>query len=237
MRKNRTMRVAALLLALTLITSCFVGGTFAKYTSSVNSQDSARVANWGFEPSAIDLTGLFDKVYNGEGDTSVSAEVDVIAPGTTGSDTFKFVYDESAGSAPEVAYTFTVDTTGSSIHDDVKNNTNIQWKLDNGSWGTWDQLITAIKKLSGSTDSSGSATYGPGSLPSAFGTADTEHTVSWQWVFETADDNNADNGSEMATQDATDTNMGNANTLANVTLKITITATQLDTYAASASGN
>ena len=31
MKKNRTMRVAALLLALTLMTSCFVGGTFAKY--------------------------------------------------------------------------------------------------------------------------------------------------------------------------------------------------------------
>lgn len=237
MRKNRTMRAAALLLALTLITACFVGGTFAKYTSSVNSQDSARVANWGFEPSAIDLTGLFDKVYNGNGDTSVSAQADVIAPGTTGSDTFKFVYDKTAGNAPEVAYTFTVDTTGSSIHDDVKNNANIQWKLDNGNWGTWDALITAIKNLSGSTDGSGIATYGPGSLPTAFGTADTEHTVSWQWVFETADDTNTEDANEMTAQDTTDTGMGNANTLADVTLKITITATQDDTYTAPAAGN
>ena len=229
MKKNRTMRVATLLLALTLITSCFVGGTFAKYTSSVNSQDSARVANWGFEPSAIDLTGLFDMVYNGNGDTSVSAETDVIAPGTTGSDTFKFVYDESAGKYPEVAYTFTVDTTGSTIHNDVKSNTNIQWKLDNGDWGTWDELMTAIKTLSG--DDSGSAAYAPGTLPTAFGSDDTEHTVSWQWVFETADVDDTETN-EMVAQDVIDTNMGNANTLADVTLKITITATQLDTYTA-----
>lgn len=46
MRKNRTMKLAALLLVLTLITSCFVGGTFAKYTSTATATDTVEVANW-----------------------------------------------------------------------------------------------------------------------------------------------------------------------------------------------
>ena len=41
------MRVAGLLLALVLVTSCFVGGTFAKYVTSGDSTDSARVAKFG----------------------------------------------------------------------------------------------------------------------------------------------------------------------------------------------
>ena len=47
MKKNSTMRIAALLLVLTLMTSCFVGGTFAKYTTSGHISDTARVAKWG----------------------------------------------------------------------------------------------------------------------------------------------------------------------------------------------
>lgn len=41
------MRVAGLLLALVLVTSCFVGGTFAKYVTSGHGNDSARAAKWG----------------------------------------------------------------------------------------------------------------------------------------------------------------------------------------------
>ncbi|MBQ4564451.1 MAG: hypothetical protein IJA58_08210 [Lachnospiraceae bacterium] len=47
MKKNRTLRAASLLLALTLITSCFVGSTFAKYTTKDDGTDTARVAKWG----------------------------------------------------------------------------------------------------------------------------------------------------------------------------------------------
>ena len=47
LKNNRTMRAAVLLLALVLITSCFVGGTFAKYVTSGDAADLARVAKWG----------------------------------------------------------------------------------------------------------------------------------------------------------------------------------------------
>lgn len=224
MKKNRTMRVASSLMVLVLITSCIIGGTFAKYVTTANSEDSARVAYWGFQSTnAIDITDLFKDVYATDdtttytGTNSVDSEDgdDVIAPGTTNSDTFAFAYDETNAAAPEVAYTFTVDTTGSTCADSIKNNANIQWKLDNGSWGTWDQLIASIKALSG--DASGSKVYGPNTLPTGFTTADDVHTVAWQWVFSTGDG-----------ADATDTAMGNAADLAEVELHVAITATQVD---------
>ena len=47
MKKNLTKRTGVLLLALVMLTSCFVGGTFAKYVSTVTGSDTARVAKWG----------------------------------------------------------------------------------------------------------------------------------------------------------------------------------------------
>lgn len=227
MKKNKTMRLATLLLALTLITSCFVGGTFAKYITTTNSEDSARVAKWGFNATTMDITGLFAKAYDSDGDTSVGSTVDVIAPGTTNSAKFKFEYSEGTANAPEVAYKFEVSTDGSSIDDSIKANSNIKWKLDNGEWGDWDALLAAIKDLSGSDDNSGSCNYAPGTLPSAFSKDDDEHTITWKWAFDKNE--TVYNASD---KDTDDTGMGNASSLANVKLKITITATQLDTYTA-----
>lgn len=46
------MRVAGLLLALVLVTSCFVGGTFAKYVTYGGGQEHARVAKFGVKVDA-----------------------------------------------------------------------------------------------------------------------------------------------------------------------------------------
>lgn len=211
MRKNKMMRLASALLVAVLLTTCAISGTFAKYTTSVTSQDTARVAYWGFQPVAMDITDLFDKAY----DTTVNATVDVIAPGTTSSDTFAFAYNEANGTAPEVAYTFTVSVDGSYCDAAIANNTNIQWRLDGGTWGDWGTLLNSIKALSG--DASGTKQYNPGQLPDAFTTADNTHTVEWQWIFSTD-----------AAGDALDTEMGNAADLADVKLVITINATQVD---------
>ena len=223
MKKNRTLRVSALLLALTLITTCFVGGTFAKYTTSASDDVTARVANWGFErTNAIVLDSLFSNSYvkNGSAGDAVKAADDttlVVAPGTTGTVSFQFKYDEAAKNAPEVAYTFTVDTTGSecSIADGV-----LVWSLDGvkcGVNGTFNELLAAIKALSG--DASGTTEYAPNTLPTGFGIDDANHTISWVWDF----DNNG-----AGTNDVRDTALGNADALDDVTVKITITATQVD---------
>ena len=213
MKKNKMMRVASVLLIAVLMSTCAISGTFAKYTTSVSSSDSARVAKWGFEPVAMNITGLFDKVYDaGATDFTVESEVDVIAPGTQGSAQFAFAYDEANGiNAPEVDYTFKVDTTGSDCATAIQNNPNIQWKLDGGDYGTWTELIDALEALDGSED------YEAGQLPAGFGTSDNVHTIYWRWIFTTG-----------VASDELDTSMGNADELANVKIVIKITATQID---------
>ncbi|MFR0985955.1 MAG: hypothetical protein ACLSFZ_04975 [Frisingicoccus sp.] len=44
MKKNRMMRLASSLLVLTLLTTCVISGTFAKYTTQAGGSDTARVA-------------------------------------------------------------------------------------------------------------------------------------------------------------------------------------------------
>ena len=87
MKKNRTMRAAALMLTLTMITSCFVGGTFAKYTTNSTGTDSARVAKFGVAVTANGPT--FAKEYAKDDDkftleANSVVSTDVVAPGTNG---------------------------------------------------------------------------------------------------------------------------------------------------------
>ncbi len=238
MKKNVMMRAASALLVAVLLTTCAISGTFAKYVTSASSTDTARVAYWGFQTTnSLDLTGLFSSAY-----TNVNAQnnKDVIAPGTTGNADFAFAYDNSTtangaamtANGPEVAYTFTVDVVGN-CDEKIKSNYNIQWKLDEGEWGTFDELVAAIKALSGEND--GSKDYAPNTLPQEFGGADDVHTISWQWLYKTADgitphtydhDNNAD--TPELNQDEYDTYMGNMEEMDDVSITINITATQID---------
>lgn len=90
-KKNTTMRGAVLMLALTTITSCFVGGTLSKYTTSGSANDTARVAKWGLTITASEGSA-FGKNYNGHIDNSSlldgayavksSTDEKVVAPGT-----------------------------------------------------------------------------------------------------------------------------------------------------------
>jgi len=233
MKKNKMMRLASVLLVLVLMTTCVIGGTFAKYTTTVSSSDKARVAYWGFQSSnSMNLTGLFADTYDGTVD-SVNND-DVIAPGTSGSTTFSFAWDENVSAygspvtvtGPEVAYTFTVAVEGT-IDPLIANNQNIQWKLDNGEWGNWDAMVTAIKNLSGEAD--GTKEYGPNELPVAFTATDDIHTIAWQWIFDGGNAKyNVENNNKPLDQDQYDTYMGNVNDLGDVSLQITITATQIN---------
>lgn len=92
-KKNWTMRAAVLMLALVLITSCFVGGTFAKYVTSGSGTDSARVAKFGVTVSANG--DVFAKEYDTDDQTvvgtiakSVISTDKVVAPGTTSNGDF-----------------------------------------------------------------------------------------------------------------------------------------------------
>lgn len=252
MKKNKAMRLASALLVLTLLTTCAISSTFAKYVTEAKGSDKARVAYWGFDNQEATISiDLFDGEYN---NVKASGEVDgfskVIAPGTFKSTTFAFGYTNYKTdkiTAPEVAYTFTVTPDIKGDHDELDNNANFKWTLAKGDatateYNTVDDLLAAIKALSGDAD--GTKTYGPGELPAAFTSADETYTIGWKWDFadKTAvtldpvpggggfitDFDGLATPEEAAQQDATDTAMGNSQTLENVTFTIAITATQVD---------
>lgn len=219
MKKNKIMRLAAALLMLTLLTTCAISGTFAKYTTSTTGTDSARVAYWGFNQDAETTIDLFDTEY-----TNVKSENgdNVIAPGTEKTSEFAFGYKTNSSnnlSAPEVAYQLTVKAEAFGNYTALDDNANFKWTLQKSGeaateYNTVADLLAAIKALSG--DESGTQQYAAGNLPAAFTSANEVYTIGWKWAF---DGNN---------NDANDTVMGNAADLDRITLTITITATQVD---------
>ncbi len=90
MKKNRMMRLASGLLVAVLLTTSVISGTFAKYTTSASSQDSARVAKWGVTVTAQGDAFLEDYEMDDVNQYftySVESSIDddkVIAPGTKG---------------------------------------------------------------------------------------------------------------------------------------------------------
>ena len=84
-RKNHTLKLAGILLALVLVTSCFVGGTFAKYVTKGTGSDSARVAKFGVKVTAEGSTFATSYDKDNAAKTVVSSTLDkVVAPGTSG---------------------------------------------------------------------------------------------------------------------------------------------------------
>lgn len=90
MMKKAAGRLGVLALALTLISTCLMGGTLAKYTADVTGDATATVAKFAFDLNGateqtgsqkIDLSALFSKAYNND---KVSASSAVVAPGTSG---------------------------------------------------------------------------------------------------------------------------------------------------------
>ncbi len=82
MRKNKMMRAASGLMVLTMLSTCAISGTFAKYVTSDSAEDSARVAKFGVEVTAWD-DALFSKNYEADNETVVSSTEDLlVAPGT-----------------------------------------------------------------------------------------------------------------------------------------------------------
>ena len=97
MKKNRMMRVASALLVAVLLTTCAISGTFAKYVTSKESTDTARVAKFGVD-LAVTVDGAFATEYDADttatdklgvaiAKTVVASSTDsdnLVAPGTNG---------------------------------------------------------------------------------------------------------------------------------------------------------
>lgn len=236
-KKNLTIKAAVLMLVLVLITSCFVGGTFAKYVTSGSGSDTARVAKFGVTVTATGT--MFAKAYT----TDDTGFVDTIAKSVISSNDDKLVAPGTKGDmarmtltgTPEVAVKVTYDATGKVS---LKN-----WTLADGSF--YCPLVFRIRSADGK------ATVIPGTgfddatklenaIVAAINGYSKEYAaninlaekggeslaVSWEWPFETGDTAEA-----KAANNIKDTYLGDQaaeGKAATVSIEIATTVTQID---------
>lgn len=104
MKKNKMLRLASGLLVLTLLTTCIISGTFAKYVTSASGSDAARVAKWGVE---VTTSGsLFEKHYN------YAESTDTTITTTTESYSVETTTDEGKGNNDKLVAPGTENETG-----------------------------------------------------------------------------------------------------------------------------
>ena len=197
-RSSMMVRLVAVLAVTMMFTMCFVGGTFAKYTSSATGTDSATVAKWSFKVGETDIattdTFTFDlfktiKDTDGSSNETDMSPVDgsIIAPGTQGS------FDLVLKNESQVTAQYAIDYT-------VTNNNDIpvKFSVDGGSNWTNDLADVAASDSTKLAANSGTTTI----------------KVQWKWDF---------NGSD----DSFDTALGIGGN-AVLTVKAEVTATQVD---------
>lgn len=111
MKKNRFIKIAAVVFTLCLITTCGISSTLAKYTTGGTVTDSARVAKFGVHLTMEGDTAFSNEYATDDADYSGSLSVksdddaNVVAPGTSGSSRFAIT------GTPEVAVEVTIDLT------------------------------------------------------------------------------------------------------------------------------
>lgn len=219
-RSSMMVRLVAVLAVTMMFTMCFVGGTFAKYTTSGTGTDSATVAKWGV--SVTGTANTFAKVYAKDdnqftvADNTVISVGKVVAPGTSGSMAAFTITGQ-----PEVAVRVTFNGT-LELGD--------KWKDVSGDYYCPIEITVGDTTFKGTTYSSADefesavnakiATYkndypAGKDLSTIGGDAPT---ISWKWAFEGNDD-------------VKDTYLGNQaaeSNAATIKLSVTATVTQID---------
>ena len=197
-RSSMMVRLVAVLAVTMMFTMCFVGGTFAKYTSSATGTDSATVAKWSFKVGETDIAttntfafDLFKTIKDSDGinnETEMNpVDGSIIAPGTQGS------FDLVLTNASQVTAQYAIDYT-------VTNNNDIPVKFSVDGGTTWTNDLADVAASDSTKLAANSGT--------------TTIKVQWKWDF---------NGSD----DSFDTALGIGGN-AVLTVKAEVTATQVD---------
>ena len=240
MRKNWTMRAAVLLLALVLISSCFVGGTFAKYVTAGDSSDTARVAKFGVTITANgtmfakeydiddeDVKGTITEsvVSSGVKDAENDTRDNLVAPGTKGNMT-SITLSGTPEVAVEVKYTAEVTLSNNwtaKAGDDAEASYYCPLKITVGdkTYFGMDYASAAAFAADVKMAIDGyTAQYAPNTDLSKQEVKTP--VVSWAWDF---------NGDGVKQTDVKDTYLGDQaahNNAATVTIAIATTVTQID---------
>lgn len=219
-RSSMMVRLVAVLAVVMMFTMCFVGGTFAKYTTSKSGTDSARVAKWGVQITGEATTFAKEYEKTDAGFTiatkSVVSTEDVVAPGT-GGNMAAFTITGQPEVAVRVAFTGTLELSNNWVDAGGAYYCPIEITVGDTtfkgtSYASADlfeeavnaKIATYKKDYAASTDLSGISSNAP--------------AISWKWAFEGNDN-------------AKDTDLGNQVAVSNaatITLSVTVTVTQID---------
>ncbi len=242
--KNKMMRIASVVMVAVIISVCAISGTFAKYVTSSEGSDTARVAKWGV---VIDATAdtLFKSQYETE-DTSAELEGEysvavagesedkLVAPGTSGE-----LASISISGTPEVAgrisFEATVELEGWEIEVESETVEVTEGESTDTAAAATTEFYCPLSVTVGEETLSGldfesadefaeaiqalftdfSADYDPNTDLSTVDAASV--SVSWEWAFEG--------------DDAKDTALGDAaaaGTDSTISISFSVTATQID---------
>ena len=205
MKKNHAARLGALALALTLVSTCLMGGTLAKYTTTVTGTATATAAKWVFNANnAAADTKKFENINLGDtlNYKVTDIKTGVIAPGTEG----KFDI-ELNGTGSKVGIDYTIEITKAAItmqNKELPSNLVFSTKeIKEGNTGN------SLDKLSSESGSllSGTIDYKDSKMEKTI-------TIYWKWPYATSTEG----------ADIKDTNDSG---IENITLDITVTGTQV----------
>lgn len=223
MKKSRMMRLASCMLVLTLLTTCMISGTFAKYVTAGEGTDSARVAKFGVTVTANG--GTFAKEYAKDdgsftiaANTVVSTDDKVVAPGTKGE-----MANMALTGTPEVAvrvsYVGTFDISDNWVDNNGKYYCPLVVKVANFTYdgAKYDNAV-AFEKDVNDAIAAYSKDYAANTDLSAVGADALD--ITWEWPFSISADN-----------DVKDTFLGDQaadGNAATVQLTVKTTVTQID---------
>lgn len=206
MKRNTILRVSAILLVLTLLSTCVISGTFAKYTTSADANDDARIAKWG-----VVVEATAEAFTENDDDTVISfvSGENVLAPGTDGN-----LCGLTITGQPEVAVK--IDATA---------------ELELTDWAVDSAYYCPLVITVGTTEFKGNdyadaeafekavedaivAEIAKDSVDPNTNLADSV-AVTWAWAYEGNDD-------------VKDTALGNAAAPATISIAVSVTVTQID---------
>ena len=229
MKKNKMLRLAAVILVLTLLSTSVISGTFAKYVTSDDATDSARVAKWGVTVVATGDEAFAEK-YNDAADaagikvvSSVSGQ-DVLAPGTHG--TLGGIKIEGT---PEVMVDITVtaelaldgwEITGDWDNDPDTVDTTIEYcPIVFTVGGEEIKMTSNVADLESAVAAKITALAATNVAANTDLATNRDITITWEWDF---DDHGA------GTNDVKDTALGNLAVAPTISFECEATVTQVD---------
>ncbi len=243
MKKNKAMRLAAILLVVVLVTTCAISGSFAKYVSEGSGYDSARVAKFGVSVEMTSDADFFHAEYKAtetnqstygityavKSNDDTKGEDDgakVVAPGTSGN-----ILSATVSGTSEVSVLLefkNAELTLSGWEVEDENGDTVYYCPiiitvgDTSYCGLdYDSASDFQKAIDAAIDDDLSEPYEAGTNMTEAN--DAMDSVTWSWAFDADSE-----GAPAGQNDNYDTQLGNAESPASIALTVAVDVTQID---------